>query len=69
MKTLIVNIPDKDEALITEILKKFRFKMQVLSDDDLEDKAIAKWINEGLKTKDIPEEEVFEIFRKNGIKV
>ena len=69
MKTLIVNIPDKDEALITEILKKFRFKMQVLSDADLEDKAIAKWINEGLKTEDIPEEEVFEIFRKNGIKV
>ena len=69
MKTLIVHIPDKDENLILSLFKKFRFKATVLTNEDLEDEALAKWIDEGMRTEDIPEEEIFDLLRKHGIKI
>ena len=51
------------------VLKKFNFKTSVLTDEDLEDEALAKWIDEGIKSEDVPEEEILKIFRKHGIKV
>lgn len=69
MKTIIINVPDKDENLILSLLKKFRFKTKVLTKEDLEDEAIAKWIEEGMESEDIPEEEIFEVFKKHGIKI
>ncbi|HLG34291.1 MAG TPA: hypothetical protein VI757_05370 [Bacteroidia bacterium] len=69
MKTIIVNVPEKDENFFMTLLKKFRFTTRVLTDEDLEDKALAKWIDEGMKSEDVPEEEIFEVFRKHGIKI
>ncbi|MFH1319541.1 MAG: hypothetical protein ABII90_02655 [Bacteroidota bacterium] len=68
MKTLIVNIPEKDESLIVALLKKFRFKTRVLSDEDFEDEdAIAKWISEGMNTEDIPATKLYKYLRKHGV--
>jgi hypothetical protein len=69
MKTIIINVPDKDESIILSLLKKFRFKTRVLSKEDLEEEALAKWIDEGMKSEDVPEEEIFDLFRKHGIKI
>jgi len=30
---------------------------------------MAKWIDEGMESEDVPEDEIFEIFRKYGIEV
>ena len=69
MKTIIVSVPEKDENFFMMVLKKFRFTNRVLTDEDLEDDALAKWIDEGMKSEEVPEEEIFKIFRKHGIKV
>ncbi len=69
MKTIIVNVPDKDENFFMTLLNKFHFKTRVLTDEDMEDEALARWIDEGMKSEDVPEDQIFEIFRKHGIKV
>ncbi len=69
MKTIIVNVPEKIADEVAVLFKKFHLRSRVLSDDEMEDLAIAKSIEEGMKTEDIPEEEILELFRKNGIKV
>ena len=69
MKTIIVSVPEKDENFFMMVLKKFRFTNRVLTDEDLEDDALAKWIDEGMKSEEVPEEEILKIFRKHGIKV
>lgn len=69
MKTVIVNIPDKDEALFKALLQKFQFKNVVLSDEDAENEILAKHIDKAMKGKDVSEEEIFAIFKKNGIKI
>ena len=69
MKTIIVNIPEKEETFFLSLLKKFHFKSRVLSDEELEDKELAKVINEAMKSEDVSEQEIFDIFRRHGIKV
>jgi hypothetical protein len=69
MKTIIVNVPEKDETFFMTLLKKFRVQTRVLTAEDLEDEALAKWIDEGMKSEDVPEEQILEIFQKHGIKV
>lgn len=66
MKTVIVNIPEKDETFFLSLLKKFRFKSHVLTDEELEDEALARWIDEGMETEDVPIEKIFELLRENG---
>ena len=68
MKTIIVSIPDKDENLLIAILKKFRFKTRVLSQEEQEEMAMAKWIDEGMESEDIPEEAIYKALRKRGVK-
>ena len=67
MKTLIVNIPDKYENIFITLFKQFRIKPSILTEEDLEHRALGKWIDKGMKSEDIPEEAIFEIFRKHGI--
>ena len=68
MTTVVVNIPDKKENLFLKLFKKHHLKTRVLSDEDLEDDEImAKWINEGLKSEDIPVEKLYEFLRKHGV--
>ena len=66
MKTIIVNIPEKEESFFLSLLKKFHFKSKVVSDEELEDEELARWINKGLKSEDIPLEKVYQLLEKNG---
>ena len=68
MTTVLLNIPDKKENLFMTLFKKHHLRMRVLKDDDDED-AMAKWIDEGMKSEDVSEKEIFDIFKKHGIKV
>jgi hypothetical protein len=67
MKTIIVNVPDKDESVVAELFKKLHLKSRVLTDEELEDKLLAKWIKEGMKSEDVPLEKVYTYFRKHGV--
>jgi len=66
MKTVIVKMPDKKERLLTSFLKRNRFRSRVLSKEELEDAMLARWIDEGMKSEDVPLEKVFKLLDKNG---
>ena len=68
MKTVIVNIEKKDEVFFRELFKKFRIKARVLSDEEKEEMALAEWIDEGMKSEDVPLEKVLKHLRKHGVK-
>jgi len=68
MTTIVLNIPDTKESLFMNMFKKHRLRMRVLKDDE-DEYLLAKWIDEGMKSEEVPEEEIFAIFRKHGIKV
>ncbi len=68
MKTIIVNLPEKEESFFLSMLKKIRFKSQVLTEEELEDEELAKWIDKGMKSKDVPIEKVFQLLEKHGAK-
>lgn len=67
MKTIIVNIPEKEEAFFLSVLKKFQFKSKVLTEAEKEEIATARWIEEGLKSNDVSLEKINKHFRKNGV--
>jgi len=67
MKTIMVTIPEKEESFFLSLLKKFHFKSRVL-DEELEDEALAKWIDEGMKSEEVPLEKVFQLLEKHGVK-
>jgi hypothetical protein len=67
MKALIVSIPDDYETLLKELFGKLGLKSKVLSDEEYEDKILAKWIKEGMKTEDVPLEKIYDYMRKNGV--
>ena len=46
MKTVIVNIPENKENFFLSLMKEFRFKSHVLSDEDKEDNALLKLMYE-----------------------
>ncbi len=69
MKTIIINIPDKDESLFTALVKKMGFKSRIINDDEKEEIALAQWINKGMETEDVSEEEVLSTLKKNGAKI
>ncbi|MBW8050143.1 MAG: hypothetical protein FVQ77_07365 [Cytophagales bacterium] len=66
MKTLIVNVPDKKENYLRSLLKKHRFKSRVLPQEEDED-LMAKWIDEGMESEEVPIEKIYEYMRKNGV--
>lgn len=69
MKTLVINVPDKDEEFFTTLLKRFGFRSHIISEHEKEDLALAKWIGEGLETDEVSEETVLATLKKNGVKV
>lgn len=69
MKTIIVNVPEKDEILFNALLKKLGFKSRTVSEDEREEKALAQWIDEGMKSEDVSEEAVYATLRKHGVKI
>ncbi|MFI5218306.1 MAG: hypothetical protein ACHQNT_02375 [Bacteroidia bacterium] len=68
MKTVIVSIPDKKERTFTSYLKKNRYRSRVLSEEEKEEMALAEWIDEGMKSEDVPIEKVLKHLRKHGVK-
>lgn len=66
MKTVIVKVPDKKEKTFATYLKKNRYRSKVISREYLEDVQMVKWIDEGMKTEDVPVEKVFAFLAKNG---
>ncbi len=68
MTTVVLKIPEKKENYFLNLFKKHRLKTRVLEQEEDED-LMAKWIDEGMKSEEVPEEKIFEIFRKHGIKV
>ena len=69
MKTLIVNVPDKDESLFSSLLKKMKFKSRTLTEEEKEEMAMAKWIEDGANEKEISQEKVYSTLRKHGVKI
>ena len=69
MKTIVVNVPDRDENLFIALLQKLKFKTRVLTEEDREEMAMVKWIDEGMKSEDVSENKVFETLRKRGVKI
>lgn len=69
MKTLVIKVPDKDEELFLALLKRLGFRSHLLSEDEKEDAALAKWIHEGLKSEEVSEETILATLKKNRVKV
>ena len=69
MKTIIINVPDKDESLFTALTRKLGFKSRLVSEEETEDVALANWIDEGMKTEEVSEQAVFSTLKKNGVKI
>jgi hypothetical protein len=67
MKTIIVNVPDNEEEFFLSFFRKNKLKSRVLSQEDREEFAISKWINEGFQSEDVPVEKIYEHFRKHGV--
>lgn len=67
MKTIIANIPARDENLFIALFRKFKIKTRVLTEEEKEEMAMAKWIDEGMKSEDVPMKKVHEYFRKHGV--
>lgn len=69
MKTIMINIPEKDETFFKLLFKKFHLKPHVLTEEEKEDMAMAEWIDEGMKSREVSEKTVFATLRKHGIKI
>ncbi len=69
MKTIIINVPDKDENLFNALIKKFGFKSRLINEEEKEEIALAKWIDEGMKTEEVSEQTVYSTLKKNGVKI
>lgn len=69
MKTIIVQVPDKDETLFSALLNKLGFKSRVVAEKDKEEEALAKWIDEGWDSEEVSEEAVLSTLRRYGVKV
>ncbi|MEK6616422.1 MAG: hypothetical protein AABZ32_09970 [Bacteroidota bacterium] len=69
MRPLIVNIPEKEENFFMSLMKKFHFKSRVLTEEDLENEALARWIAKSMQTEDVPMEKVFQLLEKHGSKI
>ena len=67
MKTMIINIPDKEENFFITLMKKIKFKNRILTDEEAEEMQMAKWIDEGMESEDIPIEKVYNYMRKHGV--
>jgi hypothetical protein len=69
VKTIIVNVPDKDKNLLTSLLKKLGLKSRLIRDNEKEEVALAKWIDEGMKTEEVNKKTIQSTLRKHGVKI
>jgi len=66
MQTIIVNIPNNEKDFFIMLMRKFKYKNTIISDEEMEDKELSKWIQEGMETEDVPIEKVFKMLEKHG---
>ena len=64
MKTLIVNIPEKEETFFLSLLKKFQYKSRALSQDDKEDSALLSLMYKREDDENIPVSSSYKILDK-----
>jgi hypothetical protein len=69
MKTIIVNVPDKETALFKALINRLGFKSKMISDQEKEEAIIHKWIEEGMNSEEVSEEVVFKTLQKHGVKI
>ena len=67
MTTVVINIPDKKESQLMSYFKKLHLKVRVIEKEEDED-LIAKWIDKGSESEEIPMEKIYEYMRKHGVK-
>ena len=68
MTTVVLKIPKNKVPIFRSFLKKHHMKIHIIEKKEDED-IMAKWIDEGMKSEEVPEEVVFETLRKNGITI
>ncbi len=68
MTTIIVNIPDKKADELMNYFKRYRLRTRIVKAKE-DEKLVAKWIDEGMKSGEVSEEEIFEVLKKNGVKI
>ncbi len=65
MDALIIQPKSKKElAFISEMLKRLNIKAKVMNEEEKEDYALGKAIEEGMKTKSVSKTEVLKHLRK-----
>ncbi len=70
MKTVIVNVPEKEELFFKTLLKKFHFKSRTLTAEEKEDVWLLKMIDEAENEKgEVSEEEIMKVLKRNGAKI
>lgn len=70
MKTLVIKAENNHNAnLIASFAKALKMDVKQLTEKELDDYHFAKLIDEGMKSSSISEEEVFNYFRKHGIRI
>ena len=67
MQTIIVNIPNNEKDFFIMLMRKFKYKNTIISNEEMEDKELSKWIQEGMETEDVPIEKVFKLLEKYGV--
>jgi hypothetical protein len=70
MRTLVIKADNNSNAnLIARFARALKMDVKQLSEKELDDYHFAKLIDEGMKSKTISEEEVFNFFRKHGVRI
>jgi hypothetical protein len=67
MKTVILNIPDKNEKWYRTLFNELHLKHKILSDEAKEDLLLAKLIDEAMGEEgEIEKEKVLQFVKKHG---
>lgn len=62
MKSILVSPKDNEDfVLVYDFLKKMDISMSLLSDEAKEEMALGMAISEGMKTEDVPEEDIMKL--------
>jgi hypothetical protein len=69
MKAVLVDLPEKDEAMFSALLKRLGLRSRTLSSEQLEDRALAEWILDGAVSEEISEDDVLQTLRSRGVEV
>ncbi|MEK6616014.1 MAG: hypothetical protein AABZ32_07880 [Bacteroidota bacterium] len=69
MKTFIVNIPEKLQDIFLILFRKFQIKSHALTEQEKEDLASIKWIEEDKSEDEVSKEKFYSYLAKHGGKI